>query len=829
MSSLHLLRSRTRGVAAGFVIALLAPLLPYALPAFSDSTPSSAPVRQLVEWEIGANASMDDDALRRLALHVLGHSRDSDFPPGLLAKVVKLARFASLAELRASLKRGSAAAVTRLSRADLAALAAVPVPIEYYEIPWEELQRIGPVQEHSLASVGDKNAKQSVFFERHGKRYVRWFVHPLEAAPPIRSIVAQLATRGVGVVKRVGDYKAHFTASRSLIVFKSPSYEDAISLKVSLPTANGPFGNKAIRMKEWNAWSNHNRYLEDALVPGAAPELAFQPEPTGVGLRTDTSHGSVEDGFLVRSLQALTRDGHYYLPAFALLDEKVGREIARRNGSDDPAAFWRKHFLEPFARGAADLRAYTGAQHTSPHSQNLLVELDRDLRPTGKVVLRDADFYVDQDALQYLNRVIPKDQETGMAQNGGRHEQFTLRNGLKQLPSWLSDDEYARWTRDYFETYGRRYAEVTGSTLRSPVYRAEVHGGRLVDWAPVGPDNPYLTGSENNFHRISLQERGSSPWEWYRRVAQARAANAPLPKGPEPGKPAGTGMTLLPDGFEGKQAGQTRRAEFLAQVERMMSPGTSEKRLGQAAILKEAIRLLDGLRRAKTPEDRQRIANALVRISRRFDLRTRTRIANELTTQEPLGPFLGTSDSTEAHASFCEFLYRIDSARPKSDAHWSASLEHLEKNSAPLEVRARIAGYREALKETGSVIARMRNPMLLGKNLRATMDSFKARGPLTPTTASVLQHEATQGNDPPRKALAMQTLLEMSGKEPAMADFIVTEIQRLPALSEAESARLWAALDGSLDPAMHAAWLRQGLTTRPKGCSLLNVLSMLPR
>lgn len=92
-----------------------------------------------------------------------------------------------------------------------------------------------------------------------------------------------------------------------------------------------------------------------------------------------------ETGFMVRDLR-LFQDGCYYLPALSL--PWVGRQIARRQGEPFDR-FWARHFAGPVGRSKARLFARYGLWYETPNPQNVLVQLDRSLRPTGQLVFRD--------------------------------------------------------------------------------------------------------------------------------------------------------------------------------------------------------------------------------------------------------------------------------------------------------------------------------------------------------------------------------------------------------------------------------------------------------
>jgi hypothetical protein len=97
------------------------------------------------------------------------------------------------------------------------------------------------------------------------------------------------------------------------------------------------------------------------------------------------STGQTARGVVVRDLTPLL-DGHYYLPAFSI--QYVGRYIARTLG-EDFATLWKQGYADLLGRSKARLLLYYGLQMETPNTQNMLIQLDRNLRPTGKLVFRD--------------------------------------------------------------------------------------------------------------------------------------------------------------------------------------------------------------------------------------------------------------------------------------------------------------------------------------------------------------------------------------------------------------------------------------------------------
>lgn len=407
------------------------------------------PVAQLVEWELGANPAIQEEALRKMAQVILERAKLEDFPESVKNKI-DVAKYRNNPEaLEAVVKR------TPLST--LKEIVAVPAPLQYFELPVDQLAQL---TKHKFELPGEaaEQAKHIIYFQKNGQKYARWFIHPLANPDDVVARREFKSIFGEAPAVQQGDYKFHFTSSRSLIVFNE-NYDDAISLKLSLPKAEGPFKNKAIHLKEFSAWGRHNQYLESLAPGGTLPHMQLMQEPYGLGI--GVTGESTEDAFLFRRIDELTKKNRYLLPAFAVFDEKVGRQIAEMNGSKNPADFWQKNLIEPLAQATAELRAYTGMEHTSPHSQNMMVELDENFRPTGKIVVRDFDFYIDRDLFAKLNKVV--ENSNGMIwTNGLQRHNYSLKHGMKEYPSWLSPSRYADWVEHYFEHFRANYSHITG-------------------------------------------------------------------------------------------------------------------------------------------------------------------------------------------------------------------------------------------------------------------------------------------------------------------------------------------------------------------------------
>jgi hypothetical protein len=277
-----------------------------------------------------------------------------------------------------------------IPNADLRALAASPPlgthpdPIEQW-LRWEEQANLPgfrtsmlPV-ELAVAAISAERLELRVadaapreierrFFRRGLVLYPK---HPLNTDPSVAYFDSPTAET----------WQARFTSSRTLVVTGAPG---SALCSVKLPTDHP-----------------HHDFLQpektklreeagDALRWTALFErvdAAIGPDPGLMLLREVISAmvpGS-ESGFLVRDLSPL-QDGRYYLPALSL--PWWGRQIAGLHGAGFED-FWAGCYAEAVGRAKAKLLTRYGLQYDTPNPQNLLIQLGRELRPTGVIALRD--------------------------------------------------------------------------------------------------------------------------------------------------------------------------------------------------------------------------------------------------------------------------------------------------------------------------------------------------------------------------------------------------------------------------------------------------------
>lgn len=88
---------------------------------------------------------------------------------------------------------------------------------------------------------------------------------------------------------------------------------------------------------------------------------------------------------MIRDVNVLN-DGHYYLPGHSI--PYVGEQLAKLNGLTIDQ-FMVDHYAGPVGRAYADMLLNFGLRPEYHNPQNVLIQLDRKLKPTGKIVFRD--------------------------------------------------------------------------------------------------------------------------------------------------------------------------------------------------------------------------------------------------------------------------------------------------------------------------------------------------------------------------------------------------------------------------------------------------------
>ena len=265
-----------------------------------------------------------------------------------------------------------------------------PFAVQHYEVPLSML-------EQDFAKNLDPRVRKSLIFTKNGEDYVRWVINPEDTKWHLE-LQRHLISRGLDARPKKF-FTGYLTASRSMIV-EDPNGTIAFSIKVSTNQTGGHWKDKKQPIDDARQVRMVSDYVDETAERMKFKYLVIQNEPLLLGLK------DVDQALLVRSLADLTDNKVYYLPGFSAVHGSVGREIALKNGSTDPAKFWNEHYNKALANALAEMAARFGITYDSPHSQNFLVELDKNFKPTGRIVVRDfGDSYAMEEWFQALGQL----------------------------------------------------------------------------------------------------------------------------------------------------------------------------------------------------------------------------------------------------------------------------------------------------------------------------------------------------------------------------------------------------------------------------------------
>ena len=320
------------------------------------------------------------------------------------------------------------------------------IRIEHYEIPLRLLQQ-------DIDATLDSTMKESLIFEKDGEKFVRWVINP-EDTRWHYDVKALLEKKGLDSQPKKF-FDGYLTASRSMIIV-NPENGATFSLKVSTNKTGGNWTDKKQTWVDAKQVRNMNKWIGEVMSNMKTDTLIIQDEPLALGIK------EIDHGMIMRSLNDIPSDEHFYLPGFSVLHNMEGKRIAYLNGAVDVAEFWNKHYNQPLAKAMAEFFAYTGAWYDSPHSQNFLVELDKEMKPTGRIVLRDlGDSYLLEDFARNTKYAhLTEMWEGGNIYRGKIKSAIGLLHG-NEAPSWMSHKDYSNYAKDFYLTFEKKFSELT--------------------------------------------------------------------------------------------------------------------------------------------------------------------------------------------------------------------------------------------------------------------------------------------------------------------------------------------------------------------------------
>ena len=306
-----------------------------------------------------------------------------------------------------------------------------------------------------------------------GRVNFKWFRHPLN-----ESDLVPYRTRAA-----TGSINGRYSASRSVFVEIGGSL---FSLKMGTdhphPNAAAQPG-KADTLNDSDISMRRSQHIRSFDAEhGHTPDMYILTEILSI------AHS--QNGFSVRDLRPL-QDGHLYLPAFSI--PYAGRKISTQM----KVAFekvWGRAYAKSLGRAKAELLLRYGLQMKTPNAQNWLLQLDTNMRPTGKIYMRDV---ADSNYVDFVAKNIGAEKEL----EADRVSNYSIKTDLS--PNW----ENSVWqmneggvTPEISNGWGKIHNEAYISTIVNTL-------GMTVKPATIGELEMFLKSVEG---QLLLQKYGAS-------------------------------------------------------------------------------------------------------------------------------------------------------------------------------------------------------------------------------------------------------------------------------------------------------------------------------
>jgi hypothetical protein len=324
-----------------------------------------------------------------------------------------------------------------------------PVKMPHYEIPLEYMK------ETSIFNLNPA-IYNALVFEKNGEKYVRWVVNP-EDTKWFKDVEAFMKKKGLAPERKYY-FTGYQTASRSYIV-EDPAGSIQFSIKTSTDKTGGNWRDKKQPLRDGEDAVKVSDFISRIEEAKPFESVVVMKEPLLFGIP------EVDQSIVVREIGDLAtgKGGKViYLPAFSVLHESVGRKIAEKNGSKDPVAFWREHYILPMAKAAAEIYARSGIWFDSPHGQNFLVEFDSSYKPTGRIVMRDlSDVLLTEQVSKALDetRLLREFSDPDSIVKESKIGFGPLHGNVP--PSWISEASYEQWGHDFRKAFRREFIKQT--------------------------------------------------------------------------------------------------------------------------------------------------------------------------------------------------------------------------------------------------------------------------------------------------------------------------------------------------------------------------------
>jgi hypothetical protein len=295
--------------------------------------------------------------------------------------------------------------------------------------------------------------------------HARWFKHPYN----------QNSTLPYFASKPNGSIDVFHTASRSLALRIGNEY---YTLKMGTDHPHGLERDsqqfKAFTKEDVLDGANRMAYFERVdLEIGMDPNLIIAKKVAII------SEKSSNENYLFHNLSFI-KNKNFYLPTFSI--PFAGQNIAHYNGMT-PETFWQSAYIEILGRSKAKLLLRYGAQMETPNAQNMLIELNPNLKPTDRLVFQNiSDTMLVRSVVEGLEEkeVLKQDEIMG------------VKNTENLMPGWyistFNNFDYAgehSFSKEIIEgwekAHDRAYLQEIGSALKLDLSQFQKLDGNMID------------------------------------------------------------------------------------------------------------------------------------------------------------------------------------------------------------------------------------------------------------------------------------------------------------------------------------------------------------
>jgi hypothetical protein len=329
-------------------------------------------------------------------------------------------------------------------------------PVMQVEVPLVKIK----ASEVEVSYFGNYQKAQSLI-SGNSSIQLNWYQHPFNTSSVVPYYYKNSTSGLVGFL----------SASRSIFYEKDGDY---FSIRTPTDHPRGPEGETVLAKteidSELDSAMTHMRTITelDSIFGGdkgfdMALELAI------VKTKPDKKIQRPRSGYMIRSLNFLKKPDHYYMPAFSL--QTIGSAIAKKHNKTFHE-FWKKHYAEALGRTKAQLLLRYGLQMDFPHGQNILIELDSTLKPTGRLVLRDIDDMSANDSVvEVLNRLMERKKKqkfTHRSSKAATDLEYMWDRFSHRVISWSKDPKVfsEKIDQDWLKAYLNAYIKEIAAALK---------------------------------------------------------------------------------------------------------------------------------------------------------------------------------------------------------------------------------------------------------------------------------------------------------------------------------------------------------------------------